>query len=212
MCQIFWQWVRVMAEFLSGDFVDGSVFTDNDFGYWSSDEDGGWAGTVMLALRVCRDGRVQARAETPDRWMFGELSDSSPRLPDGPGVCRYCSRRVFDEGQAVTWRGSDALRLHEFWDHLDLFQTALEREAAARVIPGVTRRRGKRGKEAIKMKKRMEAESAPVGGNLDVQQQQQISSDTNAPSMALWDPAKTCYPEVFSIDGAPIQAFHLDLG
>ena len=93
-----------------------------------------------------------------------------------------------------------------------MFQEALEREAAARVIHGVTRRRGKRGKEAIKQKKRKEAESAPTEDNLDVQQLQQLAHAIHAPSMALWDPAKTCVPEVSSIDGSPIQAFHLDLG
>ena len=79
-------------------------------------------------------------------------------------MCRHCARHVSDEGCPAA-AGSDALRLHEYWDHLDLFQANLEPEVAAAAATKGTRRRGKRGKEARRMAKvkdrATEAESAP---------------------------------------------------
>ena len=209
-----------MAEFLSGDFADGSLFfTDEDFGFYSSEEgeDGGQRCTVILALRVLRGGQVQAQASSADRFMFGELLGSEPRQELGPGVCRYCRRRVFDEGQAAV-AGSDALRLHERWDHLDLFQEVLEPVVVAATAAKGTRRRGKRGKEAKRMakveKQAKEAESAPEEDNQLALQQSQLSKDTYAPCLAPSEHATTCTPALLSppltILGTPILPFHLE--
>ena len=104
--------------------MDCGEFTDYDLGWGDEADSGQSCPNVMLALRVLRGGRVQCLAQTSDRFVFGSLLGSEPRRELGPGVCRYCSRHVFDEGRPAA-AGSDVLRLHEFWDHLDLFQEVL---------------------------------------------------------------------------------------
>ena len=132
-------------------------------------------------------------------------------------MCHYCSRRVFDEGRPAE-AGSDALRLHEFWDHLDLFQEVLEPEVVAAAAVKGAKRRGKRGKEArrsSKVKEAMETESAPEGNNQSVLQLQQLPQGSTAPYLAPLDPATTCTPRpltLMSITGTPILAFSLKHG
>ena len=196
-----------MEEFLSGDFCDAGDFSDGDFGYYSGDDGSCGCPNVFLALRVTLDGRVQCLTQLPDRFAFGELSDSDLRCNPGPGVCRYCSRRVYDEGRPAG-AGSETLHYHEFWDHLDPFEEVLELEAAAKVAKG-GRRRGKRGKEAKRMAKRTSAES-DQGGTTDQRQQlQQLSSDIYAPGSCPQGPATTC-PPIYDIFGHPILSFRLD--
>jgi hypothetical protein len=197
-------------EFFSGDFIDASEFMDEWSDHWGSDDGGQSCPKAFLALRVLRDGRVQAQASSADSFLFGDLLGSEPRRKLGPGVCRYCLRRVFDDGKPAV-AGSEILHLHERWDHLDLFQEILEPMVAASVAAGGTRRRGKKGKDAKRMAKTKVTESAPEENNQLVQQFLKIALATDAPCSAPLDPATTCPPPVCSIFGKPIPAFHLDL-
>ena len=197
-----------MEEFLSGDFCDASEFTDGDFGYWSEDDGGCGCPDVFLALRVTLDGRVQCLTQLPDRFAFGALSDSDLRCDPGPGVCCYCSRHVYDEGRPAAAE-SETLHYHEFWDHLDLFEGALELEAAARVAKG-GRRRGKRGKEAKRMAKVEKTESDPRRPTEFAQQLQKNSKESHAPYSAPEGPATTCTTPIYDIFGRQLTSFSLD--
>ena len=94
--------------------MDCGEFTDHDFGWGDEVDSGQSCPNVILALRVLRGGRVQCRAQTSDRFVFGSL------------LLLYCA------GAEGMWRLFDLVGVTEMFDE---FVLLLGGAAAARPPP-----------------------------------------------------------------------------